>query len=38
MPAGELATATWVTKPIAFPALLATLRRHMQSASPPSQI
>jgi len=30
----ELSSATWVTKPIAFPALLAQLRRRMKSARP----
>ena len=37
-PAGEVSTATWVTKPIAFPALLRQLRRQMlrgrQTTSP----
>ena len=30
-PLAELSTATWVTKPIAFPALLAELRRRMEA-------
>ncbi len=30
-PQAELSSATWVTKPIAFPALLAELRRRMKT-------
>ena len=32
---GELARARWVTKPMAFSALLAELRRQMQTPRPP---
>jgi DNA-binding response OmpR family regulator len=33
IPAPARSTATWVTKPIAFPALLTELRRQMQASS-----